>query len=62
MLSLATHGAADRAPLAALRLFFSGLAAVTVATTLAALVSAGPGGSGFALAALIMSGIAVTSA
>lgn len=62
-LSLTTRNARERARLSALRLFFSGLASIVVATALVWLVSARSGGSGgFALAALGMSAIAIASA
>lgn len=63
-LSLATHDEDGRARLAALRLFFSGVASITVATTLAALISNAQSNrtGSFALAALVMSAIAVASA
>lgn len=63
-LSLATRDAEERARLAALRLFCSGLASIAVATVLASLVRAGGAmeSGGFALAALAMSAVAIASA
>jgi GPH family glycoside/pentoside/hexuronide:cation symporter len=63
-LSLATRDGEERARLAALRLFFSGLASIVVAATLAWLVRAGPGrnNGSFALAGLAMSAFAIGSA
>jgi Na+/melibiose symporter-like transporter len=62
-LSLATHGEEERARLAAMRLFFSGLASIVIASMLATLISTATRGSGgFALAALAMSAIAIASA
>jgi glycoside/pentoside/hexuronide:cation symporter, GPH family len=62
-LSLATRNQEERARLAAMRLFFSGLASIVVATTLAALIGSAmaKGSGGFALAALAMSTIAIGS-
>ncbi|MFZ5746322.1 MAG: MFS transporter [Pseudomonadota bacterium] len=63
-LSLATRDADARARLAALRLFFSGLASIVVATALAWLVRGGadPADGRFAFAALLMSAVAIATA
>nr|WP_274616110.1 MFS transporter [Sphingomonas sp. ACRSK] len=61
-LSLATRDGDERARLSAFRLFFSGLASITVATVLAWLLGAANGSGRFALAALAMSTIAIATA